>query len=99
MSIIKDPSLAPFYIGKDAYCYTVYEIVKPKENHHLKKSGVNKVYEKPLGHYKNLGSALKAVANAKLTLEDKTYESVKDYLKEWEHINKETEKLFNTKDL
>lgn len=99
MSIIKDPSLAPFYIGKDAYCYTVYEIVKPQENHHLKKNGVNKVYEKPLGHYKDFGNALKAVVNAKLVLDDKTYESIKDYLKEWNRINKETEKLLNIENL
>ena len=29
MTIIKDPLLEPFYIGKDAHCYTAYEEITP----------------------------------------------------------------------
>ena len=29
MTTIKDPLLEPFYIGKDAHCYTAYEEITP----------------------------------------------------------------------
>ena len=29
MQTIKDPSLEPYYIGRDSHCYTVYEVITP----------------------------------------------------------------------
>ena len=31
MARITDPLLEPYFIGKDTYCYTVYESVAPKK--------------------------------------------------------------------
>ena len=28
-TIIKDPVIEPFFLSKDQYCYTVYEVVTP----------------------------------------------------------------------
>ena len=33
MTIIKDELLEPYFIGKDAYCYTAYEVITPQEKY------------------------------------------------------------------
>ena len=33
MAKITDPKMEPYYIGKDTYCYTVYEVVTPQEKY------------------------------------------------------------------
>ena len=77
MTIINDPLIAPFYIGKDAHCYTAYEVITPD----------------PLGHYGTFGSALKAIMKAKLNEEDKVYNTVEEYIKHWENIQESINKV------
>ena len=60
MTIIRDPLLEPYFIGKDAYCYTAYEVITPQKKY-LEKGSLGKDYEKPIGHYKDFGNALEAI--------------------------------------
>ena len=94
MAIIKDQILEPFYIGKDSYCYTVYEVVTP-EAKNLEAGSEGKDYEKPVGHYSNFENALLAAAKAKLNSKDEAYNSVSEYLAEWRRIQEEIKKLTN----
>ena len=94
MAIIKDQILEPFYIGKDSYCYTVYEVVTP-EAKNLEAGSEGKDYEKPVGHYSSFGNALLAAAKAKLNNKEEAYNSVGEYLAEWERIQQEIKTLVN----
>ena len=65
MTIIRDPLLEPYFIGKDAYCYTAYEVITPQKKY-LEKGSLGKDYEKPIGHYKDFGNALEAIMKHQL---------------------------------
>lgn len=98
-TIIKDPALGPFFISKDQYCYTVMEVITPDEKNigkFKKKNNGNegKDYEKPIGHYSSLASALKKIAKGKLDRK-KEYSSIMSYIKEWEKEKEEMENLLN----
>tara|TARA_R110000822_G_scaffold233595_1_gene364966 strand:+ start:256 stop:573 length:318 start_codon:yes stop_codon:yes gene_type:complete len=96
-TIIKDPALIPFHLSKDQYCYTVIETITPDEKNigkFGKKDNGNqgKDYEKQLGYYSNLGSALKVIAKQKMNVKHE-YSSILEYIKEWEYQKEEMEKL------
>ena len=91
MTIIKDSAMEPYYIGKDNYCYTVYEVVIPDQDNTLTKDK-GKVYEKPVGHYQNLGNALECVAKSK-TNQQESYSSIKGYIESWKTIKEEIKQL------
>ena len=97
MTIIKDPALEPFYIGKDAHCYTVYEVITPQAKY-LEKGSEGKDYEKPVGHYSDFGMALKRVMKAQLNETDKVYNSVLSYIEEWSKIQEKITKLVSIED-
>jgi hypothetical protein len=92
MATIKDPILEPFYIGKDNYCYTVYEVVTPDAKN-LEKGSKGKIYEKPVGHYSDFGAALECAAKAKVSNGDQVYSSVKEYIESWNSIRNEIKQL------
>lgn len=85
MTIINDPQLEPYYIGKDAHCYTAYEKITPDPKY-TDNGQAGEEYTKPLGHYSNFGTALKAIMKAKLNENDKVYSSIEKYIKHWEDI-------------
>ncbi len=98
-TIIKDPVLNPFYLVKDQYCYTVMEVITPEAknlgrfgNKGNKNEG--KDYEKPLGHYGNLASALKKIAKSKLDVKSE-YNSIKEYIDTWNEEKLAMEELLN----
>lgn len=93
MTIIKDSLLEPFYIGKDAYCYTVYEVITPDAKN-LEKGSKGKDYEKPVGHYSYFGHALECVAKSKLNLKEE-YSSIKEYVETYKQLKKDIEQLTN----
>tara|TARA_R110000823_G_scaffold177096_1_gene309638 strand:- start:443 stop:736 length:294 start_codon:yes stop_codon:yes gene_type:complete len=88
MTKITDPLMKPYYIGKDAHCYTVYEVVTPQEKY-LEKGSKGKDYEKPVSHHNNFSSALVKVAREKLSSEKEHYTSIKEYIKRFEQLNEE----------
>ena len=92
MTIIKDPLLEPFYIGKDAHCYTAYEEITPDPKY-TDNGKVGEKYTKPLGHYSDFGSALRAIMKAKLNEGEKIYSSIEEYINEWDKIRTDLEKL------
>lgn len=98
MAKITDPKMHPYYIGRDTYCYTVYEIVTPQEKY-LEKGSEGKQYEKPLAHYSNFGSALQRVAKEKLNNERDHYSSIKQYIERWDELIIELKQLQNYKEL
>ena len=91
MTIINDPLIAPYYIGKDAHCYTAYEVITPDPKYSENGGGQN--YTKPLGHYGSFGSALKAIMKAKLNEEGKVYKTIEEYIKHWEDIQESINKV------
>ena len=92
MTIINDSQLEPFYIGKDAHCYTAYEKITPDPKYTQNGNG-GEEYTKPIGHYSSFGSALKAVMKAKLNENDKVYNSIEEYIKHWEKIQENLNKI------
>ena len=102
MIIIKDPILEPYYIGKDKFNYTVFEIVPATLNGkgRRKKDAVvefdpdGKTYEKSFGYYSTLGHALEAISRQK-TAKCDSYTSLKEYMDELKSINQETQNLIN----
>ena len=93
MTIIKDPALEPFHISKDQYCYTVVETVIP-DSKNLEKGSKGKAYEKPLGHFGSLTSALKKIVKAKVELKAE-YGSILEYIAEYNQQKETINKLFN----
>jgi hypothetical protein len=93
MTIIKDPALEPFHISRDQHCYTVVETITP-EAKNLEKGSEGKVYEKPLGHFGNLEAALKKIVKAKVELKEE-YNSILEYIREYNQQKETINKLFN----
>ena len=98
MAKITDPKMEPYYIGKDTYCYTVYEVVTPQEKY-LEKDSEGKDYEKPVSHHTDFGSALKRVMKEKLNREKGHYTSIKEYIERWDKLRKELKEIINYKEL
>ena len=98
MAKITDPKMEPYYIGKDTYCYTVYEVVTPQAKY-LEKGSEGKDYEKPVSHHSNFGSALKRVMKEKLNREKGHYTSIKEYIERWDELKKELKEIINYKEL
>ena len=94
MTIIKDDLLEPYFIGKDAYCYTAYEVITPQKKY-LAEGSKGTKYEKPIGHYSDFGSALEAIMKAQLNVKNGEYSSIQSYLDKWNEIKN---KLNNIKE-
>lgn len=80
---IKDPALEPYFIQLDDYCYAVQEIIVAQES--------GKEYQNTLGFYSDFGSCLKAIAKSKV--KKSSYESVKEFLEEYNKIIKRLESI------
>jgi hypothetical protein len=85
MTIIRDELLEPYFIGKDAYCYTAYEVITPQKKY-LAEGSKGKNYEKPIGHYADFGNALLAIMKHQLNEKNKEYSSIQEYLDKWDNI-------------
>jgi hypothetical protein len=96
---IKDPTIEPFFITKDQYCYTVMETITPDDKNigkFGKKDNGNqgKNYEKSVGHYSSLSSALKKITELKIDLKD-NYSTVMEYINEFDKQQESINKLIN----
>jgi len=98
MAKITDPRMKPYYIGRDAHCYTVYEVVTPQERY-LEKGSEGKDYEKPVSHHADFGNALKRVMKEKLHNEQDHYESLQEYIEKWDQLRDELAQIVNYKQL
>lgn len=75
MQYIKDPVLGSYYMVIDEYNYSVYKTIVPD-------SGIP--YESCCGHYGDLASALKQIADN--GMKGKSYSTVKEYISEYKSI-------------
>ena len=85
---ITDPAMEPYFISMDDNCMTVNIKVIPDARY----TDSGKEYTKIVGHYSNLGSALKSIAKDKVN--SKSYDSIQSYVTEYQNmINSFTEKI------
>ena len=71
---INDPVMEPYFISMDDNCMTVNIKVTPDTRY----NDSGKDYNKIVGHYSNLGSALKSIAKDKVN--SKSYDSLQEYM-------------------
>tara|TARA_B100001093_G_C26148318_1_gene726342 strand:- start:21 stop:275 length:255 start_codon:yes stop_codon:yes gene_type:complete len=83
MNHIKDPILGEYFIQIDDYNYSAFKTIMPD-------SGIP--YEHNIGHFSNLGNALKRIAEHKVR--QQSYNSIKDYIIELKNINNEFKQNF-----
>jgi len=81
---ITDPVMEPYFISVDDNCMTVNIKVIPDARY----TDSGKEYVKVIGHYSNLATALKSIAKDKTN--SQSYDSLQDYMQEYNSI---TEKL------
>ena len=93
-TFIRDAKIEPYFIGKDAHCYTVYETITP-DARYTNENKPGKDYVKPLGHYGNFGNCLKAIARQK-TNDKQNYSSIVEYLETYKQMEKTINELINT---
>ena len=85
---INDPVMEPYFISMYDNCMTVNIKVIPDARY----TDSGKEYTKIVGHYSNLGSALKSIAKDKVN--SKSYDSIQSYVTEYQNmINSFTEKI------
>jgi hypothetical protein len=77
---IHDPSMEPYFISMDDNCMTVNIKVTPD----VRYTENGKDYVKIIGHYSNLPSALKSVAQNKVN--NKSYDSIQSYIEEYKQV-------------
>lgn len=87
VTTIRDPLLEPFYLTKDQFCYTILKEITPKK-------GDGQSYTSSFGFYANLKSALKRIGEL-LNDQNSDYSSIKEYIEEYEKVEKRIEELLN----
>ena len=86
---ITDPAMEPYFISMDDNCMTVNIKITPDTRY----SDSGKDYNKIVGHYSNLGSALKSIAKDKTN--SKSYDSLQEYITEYTSIVESFNQKFN----
>lgn len=95
VTVIKDPILAPYFIGKDQNCYTVYQNVVPGTNAKGRgRKTRTKESIKPLSFHTTFNSCLNSIAQLKLGQQSE-YNSIRDYVNEWQKISSEFQQAIN----
>ena len=85
-TVIEDPAMEPFFIAKSSSGgYTVYERVIKGEN--------DTPYIKTICYPSNFNHALKTVCKEMLNTNSNHYTSIKEYIKEWNDIEKKMSSL------
>ena len=82
MKFIKDPALGDYFIQVDDLNYSAFLQIIPD-------SGIP--YDSCIGHFSNFGKALESIAEHKVR--QRSYDTIKEYLKEYEQIKNELKNL------
>ena len=93
ITTIRDPRIEPYFIGKDAYCYTVYQTITP-DTRYTENNKPGKEYTKALGHYSSFGNCLKTIARNKVN-DKKSYDSIHEYIEMFKNVQEEINQLVN----
>jgi len=95
LTLIKDPLIEPYFIGKDANSYTVYETLKVGNNNKGRgRKTRSKEGIKPISYHTNFASCLTSIA--KLKIDDRPlYNSLSEYITEWKRVKEEINQIVN----
>lgn len=86
---INDPIMEPYFISMDDSCITVNAKITPDARY----TSSTKEYNKIIGHYSNIKSALKSIANQKIN--SKSYDSLQEYMNEYKTLVEKFDKTIN----
>ena len=95
LTLIKDPLIEPYFIGKDGSSYTIYESLKIGNNNKGRgrktrtKEGI-----KPVSFHTTFGSCLSAIAKLKIDNRP-VYNSISEYVTEWKRVKNEISQIVN----
>ena len=93
-AIIKDPLMEPYYIQKDRWNYTIIEKVTPTRGFAGKKV-IGKELERPIAYLSSFKSALWRVSQLKFKSTKGEFNSIKEYIDEWDKVKKGMDSLLN----
>jgi hypothetical protein len=95
-TIIRDPKIEPFFISKDAYCYTIFKTITP-DVRYTENNLPGKDYVKPLGHYSSFASCLRSLAKQKVD-DNQSYSSIQEYIAKFKELELSIKELLNVVD-
>jgi len=92
---IRDPLIEPYFIQKDRYNFTVMERVTPTVGF-AGKEAKGKELERPIDYLTTFRSALWKISKLKFSNETKgEYDSIKEYMDEWNSVKDGIDSLLN----
>lgn len=95
ITMIKDPTMEPYFIGKDTNSYTVYETVYPGTNNKGRgRKTRSKEAIKTLSFHSSIGSALNSIAKLKVEKRP-VFNSIREYITAWEQVRDEINQMVN----
>ena len=95
ITVIKDPSMEPYFIGKDSTSYTVYETVYPGTNNKGRgRKTRSKEAVKTLSFHSTISSALNSIAKLKVE-KRQLYSTIHEYITEWKRVKEEINQIVN----
>jgi len=97
LTLIKDPLIEPYFIGKDSSSYTVYETLMPGNNKKGRgRQTRSKEGIKPISFHSTFDSCLSAIAKLKIDNRP-VYDSISEYVAEWRRVKEEINQIVNIK--
>ena len=95
LTLIKDPLIEPYFIGKDSSSYTVYETLMPGNNKKVRgRQTRSKEGIKPISFHSTFDSCLSAIAKLKIDNRP-VYDSISEYVAEWRRVKEEINQIVN----
>lgn len=95
VTLIKDPSIEPYFIGRDTNSYTIYETVYPGTNTKGRgRKTRTKEAVKTVSFHSNFGSALNSIAKLKVE-KRQVYNTINEYVNEWKRVKEEINQIVN----
>ena len=91
---IKDPSMEPFFIVKDATNFTVMERTTSTRGFAGKKA-TGKEVEKVVAYHTSFKNALNKISKEKFYKNKANYSSIKEYIESWNEVKEGLETLLN----
>jgi hypothetical protein len=95
LTLIKDPLIEPYFIGKDANSYTVYESMKIGANNKGRGRKTRTTEGiKPISFHSTFDSCLTSIAKLKIDNRP-VYNSISEYVAEWRRVKEEINQIIN----
>lgn len=95
ITLIKDPLIEPYFIGRDANSYTIYETVYPGTNNKGRgRKTRTKESIKAISFHTNFGAAMGSIAKLKIE-KRQVYDTIGEYIAEWRRVKEEINQIVN----